>query len=100
MTVKGRIAALVIAGLAALGGVLVQVASAKGGGIPLLLFAALILLGTVFDAGYLAHRRSAGGTWQLTAEREVDHQTGQILQVWYDPVSGERRYLPTGERPD
>ena len=100
MTANGRIAALVIAGLAALGGVLVQVGSAKGGGIPLFLFAALILIGTVFDAGYLARRRSAQGAWQLTAEREVDHQTGQILEVWYDPVSGERRYLPTGQRPD
>lgn len=100
MTPNGRVAALVIAGLAAIGGVLVQASSPNGGGFPLLLFAALIALGTVFDAGYLAKRRSARGAWQLTAEREVDHQSGQILEVWYDPVTGERRYLPTGERPD
>lgn len=100
MTPNGRIAALVIAGLAAAGGVLVQASSAAGGGFPLFLFAALILLGTVFDAGYLARRRGHRGAWTLTAEREVDHQSGQILEVWYDPTSGERRYLPTGERPD
>ena len=100
MTPNGRIAALVLAGLAAAGGVLVQVGSSDSGGFPLFLLAALILLGTMFDAGYLARRRSTRGAWQLTAEREVDHQTGQILEVWYDPISGERRYLPSGERPD
>ncbi len=100
MTPNGRIAALVIAGFAAIGGVLVQTTSPGGSGFPLLLLAALIVLGTVFDAGYLAKRRSARGAWQLTAEREVDHQSGQILEVWYDPTTGERRYLPTGQRPD
>lgn len=100
MTQNGRIAALVLAGFAAIGGVLVQTSSADGGGFPLFVFAALVVLGTVFDAGYLAKRRSARGAWQLTSEREVDHQSGQILEVWYDPVSGERRYMPAGHRPD
>lgn len=100
MTPNGRIAALAIAGIAALGGLLIEVTSPAGGGFPLLVFAALILVGTLFDAGYLARRRSTRGAWQLTSEREVDHQSGQILEVWYDPISGERRYLPSGERPD
>jgi len=100
VTPNGRIAALILSGLAAAGGVAVQARGAQGGGLPLLILAALILLGTLFDAGYLARRRSGRGVWQLTPEREIDHQTGQILAVWYDPVSGERRYLPSGERPD
>lgn len=100
MTPNGRIAALVIAGLAAGGGFLLQALTADGGGFPLLVFAVLVALGTVFDAGYLSRRRGGRGAWQLTAEREIDHQTGQILEVWFDPVSGERRYLPSGERPD
>lgn len=100
MTPNGRMAALVVAGLAAAGGLYVQTVDARGGGFPLFLFAALIMIGTVFDAGYLARRRGGQGTWQLTAEREIDHQSGQILEVWFDPVSGERRYLPMGERPD
>ncbi len=100
MTPNGRIAALVLAGLAMAGGLFIQIADAKGGGFPLFLFAALIVIGTVFDAGYLARRRGGRGAWQLTAEREIDHQSGQILDVWFDPVSGERRYLPSGERPD
>jgi hypothetical protein len=100
VTPNGRTAAFVLAGLAAVGGVFVQSAGRDGGGFPLFLFAVLVALGTVFDAGYLAPRRKTRGAWQLTAEREVDHQSGQILEVWFDPVSGERRYLPTGERPD
>ena len=100
MTPNGRIAALVIAGLAAMGGVLLQTASAGGGGFPLFVLAALVALGTVFDAGYLAKRRSTRGAWQRTFEREVDHQSGQILEVWYDPVTGERRYVPAGQRPE
>lgn len=100
MTPNGRVAALVLAGLAAAGGLFIQTADAKGSGFPLFLFAALIVVGTVFDAGHLARKRRTRGNWQLTAEREVDHQSGQILDVWYDPVSGERRYLPTGQRPD
>lgn len=100
MTPNGRLAALAVSGMAALGGVLLQASSAQGGGFPLFVLAGLILLGTLFDAGYLAKRRHQRGAWQLTAEREIDHQTGRILEVWYDPVTGERRYLPTGERPD
>jgi hypothetical protein len=100
VTPNGRIAGLVLAGLAAIGGVLMQAAGKDGGGFPLFVLAALIAVGTVFDAGYLERRRGPRGIWQLTAEREIDHQSGQILEVWYDPISGERRYLPTGERPD
>lgn len=100
MTPNGRIAALAIAGLAAAGGLFVQTANGKGGGFPLFLFAAMIVIGTVFDAGYRSRRRGGRGAWQLTAEREIDHQSGQILDVWFDPVTGERRYLPSGERPD
>ncbi|GEN98274.1 hypothetical protein NSE01_01070 [Novosphingobium sediminis] len=100
MTPNGRAVALAIAVLAALGGLFLQASALDGGGFPLLLFAGLILVGTLFDAGYLAKKRHRRGVWQLTSEREVDHQSGQILKVWFDPVSGERRYLPSGERPD
>lgn len=100
MTSNGRIAAFAIAGLAVTSGVWMQFASADGSGFPLFMFAALVVVGTMFDAGYLARRRKTSGPWQRTTEREVDHQSGQILEVWYDPHSGERRYLPVGQSPD
>ena len=31
--------------------------------------------------------------------RELDHETGEIVEVWYDPVSGERRYESAGSDP-
>jgi hypothetical protein len=66
----------------------------------LLILAGLIVLGTVFDARYRGRKSALRGHWQMTAEREIDHETGTILAVWFDPISGERRYLPADQRPD
>jgi len=100
MTSNGRLAALVLAGLAAAGGVLVQVSSPDGGGFPLFLFAVLIVIGTVFEARYRGRKGAIGAQWQITREREIDHETGTIIEVWFDPVSGERRYVPAGHTPE
>ena len=97
MSRTGRIAALVLAGLAAAGGVLLQLAGSSGGG--LFGLSVLIVIGTVFEVRYRGSKSAARGQWQQTGEREVDHETGTILEVWYDPVSGERRYVPTGQLP-
>ena len=29
----------------------------------------------------------------------MDHETGQLLEVWIDPLTGERRYEPVGNDP-
>ena len=100
MTPNGRLAALVLAGLAAAGGVLVQVNSADGGGFALFLFAALIVIGTVFDARYRGRKGAISARWQITGEREIDYETGTVIEVWFDPVSGERRYVASGHEPE
>jgi len=97
VTTNGRIAALTLAGLAAAGGFFLQSVASNGGG--LFVLAALIVIGTVFEGRYRGRRASAKGQWQATGEREVDPETGTILEVWYDPVTGERRYVPTGQLP-
>ncbi len=101
MTTNGRIAALVLAGLAAAGGIFLQSTGSNGGG--LFVLAALVVIGTLFERRYRGSKAAPHGRglgqWQATGEREVDHETGTILDVWYDPVSGERRYVPTGEIP-
>ncbi|MEO0033244.1 MAG: hypothetical protein RIS94_3002 [Pseudomonadota bacterium] len=97
MTRNGRIAALVLAALMATGGIALH--RAAGQGFVLLLFAGLIVVGTVFDAGYRGRNRATHGEWRKTGERELDHETGTIMEVWYDPVSGERRYEPAGSDP-
>lgn len=92
MTRNGRIAALVVAVALVCGGVALE--GSSGGGAGLFVFAALIVIGTVFDAGYRGRRSSSHGQWQRTGEREIDHETGAIIEVWYDPLTGERRYEP------
>lgn len=64
--------------------------------------AALIVIGTVFDARYRGRNSSsaARGQWQDTGERELDYTSGTAIEVWFDPVSGERRYVPAGHAPD
>jgi hypothetical protein len=32
--------------------------------------------------------------WTATAERFIDSESGVAMQVWVDPLTGERRYLP------
>jgi hypothetical protein len=63
----------------------------------------LVLVGLVIVAGLALeprYRRSgvwtATGTasWELTGERFVDDETGEFVEVWYDPASGRREYRP------
>ena len=32
--------------------------------------------------------------WQQTSERFRDEESGEWLEVWFDPETGERRYVP------
>jgi hypothetical protein len=37
--------------------------------------------------------------WERTSERFIDDESGQLLEVWVDPLTGERRYEPVaGDR--
>ena len=33
-----------------------------------------------------------------TDERFVDPETGHLVTVWFDPITGERRYVADGEK--
>lgn len=66
-------------------------------GINLILIGAVILLGTAFERWRYRKAPPAGARWQRTAERFVDPTTGDTMEVYYDPASGERRYLREGE---
>ena len=76
---------------------------------------ALALVGTFFDAGawpavfwtgivvlaLAIERRRYGAAqsdrpgpgWQQTGERFFDDATGHRVEVWFDPATGERRYV-------
>ena len=61
----------------------------------LAVFGAFILIGTFFEKHYRA-RRAAGTAWKATGERFVDPTTGKLVEVRYDPSTGERAYVDAG----
>jgi hypothetical protein len=69
---------------------------------PVGIFLALILIWFFFrQDGYKRHPLDAppGRGWTLTAERLRDPQSGEMLEVWYCPRTGERAYVRgQGER--
>ena len=90
---------LAFAGVAALSGVILVLRGQLGAGAYALGLGGLIVLGTVFEGRYRSGRARAGADWQPTGERFEDPQTGRTVQVFYDPASGERRYVSDSEPP-
>jgi hypothetical protein len=63
-------------------------------GLQVLTVAALVFLGTAFERWrYRKGPAPAGAQWQQTGERFADPVSGEEMEVQYDPVSGERRYV-------
>ena len=58
----------------------------------LAVFGALILIGTFFK-GAIAGGAPTGTGWQRTAERFVDPVSGKLVEVRYNPKTGERAYV-------
>jgi hypothetical protein len=74
-------------------------------GIQLLVFGVITLAALSFERWrYRTRTDGAAGAWQRTGERFEDPETGRILDVEFNPESGERRYIDrdgaeaTGER--
>jgi hypothetical protein len=64
-------------------------------GLQLLVVGALIFAGTAFEGWrYRKGSGPAGARWQQTEEKFADPISGEEMDVQYDPVSGERRYVP------
>ncbi|KRA83493.1 hypothetical protein [Altererythrobacter sp. Root672] len=101
MSPNARLAAFVVGALAVAGGTLMTMAGG-GPGLWLLITGAVIIASLALEGRY---GRPGAPTdvpptaWQLTNERFVDHETGQLLEVWIDPLTGERRYEPAGRDP-
>jgi hypothetical protein len=56
-------------------------------------FGALILASIVFERRYRGTRKDAA-TWQATTERFIDPTNGKLVEVRYNPRTGERAYVP------
>jgi hypothetical protein len=89
---------LVLAGALALTGAILLTRGLPGPGAYSLGLGGLIVLGTLFERWrYRPDDSRPGAGWEPTGERFEDPETGKTLQVFYDPRSGERRYVSDSE---
>ena len=73
-----------------------------GGGIGLMVLGAVIIASVGLESRYGrpgAPTNVPPHAWELTNEKFIDDETGQLLEVWIDPLTGERRYEPAGSDP-
>ncbi|GEM_PF-243908 len=55
---------------------------------------ALLLAATAFERGrYRPRVSSSSGRWQLTGERFKDPSSGRLMEVRFNPETGERDYV-------
>lgn len=86
-----RIWGLIIGGIVALLGALFW---SNGGGSMMVIFGLVILITAALEPVYgRPGGRPIGGPWQPTDERFVDPESGKLVTVWFNPGSGERRYV-------
>jgi hypothetical protein len=91
---------LLFATALALTGAILLLRGLPGPGAYALGLGGVILLGTVFERWrYRPNDARPGSGWQATGERFEDPHSGKTLQVFYDPRSGERRYVSDSEPP-
>jgi hypothetical protein len=94
-----RTLVLALGAIAVAAGAMLVGAGTRGPGIYLICLGAAIILGTAFERWRYRNAPPAGARWERTGERFEDPATGETMEVHYDRVSGERRYVRTGESP-
>ena len=88
--------ALLILGLALLGIGLFQWIMRGNCSYPLLIWGTILTVGVLFERWrYRRIEDARASHWQKTDERFIDPETGKIVEVYYDPATGERRYVHT-----
>ena len=89
---RGTITA--VAALVACAGLALVVHGVRLGGWQMLAGGLIVLVGLVFERWRYRHlTERPDGSWQATGERFIDPSTGEPVEVFYDPRTGERRYV-------
>ena len=86
-------AILILAGL--VGIVVAPVVQAGFPGIPALILGCVVVITAIAEPVYgkLVSRPPLSGGWRPTGEKFIDPASGQPVEVWFDPATGERRYV-------
>ena len=87
-------AAVLLFGIVLLLGGALAVGNAVVPGWSALVLGGLIVIGLLAERVVykpLSHKPAPG--WQRTGERFVDDATGKVVEVFYDPTSGQRQYV-------
>ncbi|MGO9377555.1 MAG: hypothetical protein ACLP29_03255 [Dissulfurispiraceae bacterium] len=80
-------------------GLVLSIVCGTPSGRPALTFGAIVVIAVLCER-WRYHRieHCVSGQWQRTGECFEDPETGQTVEVLYDPISGERRYAPAHSR--
>ncbi len=94
MTLRTIVLALAVLGL----GVMLAVAVTTGQGWPFVIFLLVISLAIAFERRHYgrAIQSPPGSEWVETGEQFVDDASGALVRVWFNPTSGERKYVEVG----
>ncbi len=85
-------AILILAGLCALAFGLFTLRFSVMGALPPLIAGGALLLGTLFEGRYRPRVRAGSDGWEPTGEKFIDPGTGKLVDVVYNPKTGEREY--------
>ena len=66
---------------------------------PALAAAGVLVLGTLWERFYYRGSERGGAGFQATQERFLDEESGRLVTVWFNPATGERRYVDQGAPP-
>ena len=89
--------AITAGGVLAACGVLVW---SLGDGPVLLILRAVVIVTAAIEPIYgRAAAKPVNSGWRPTDEKFVDTETGQLVTVWFDPDTGERRYVEDRSQP-
>ena len=90
-----RIVVGVLGGLFAAAAVLLAALRCFPAATMLAVWAAICLIGLAVERWRYKPlgERPPGPAWQATGERFIDPETGKLVDVYFDPHTGERRYV-------
>ena len=68
--------------------------------IPVFIFGSVVVVTALIEPVYgkLVSRPPLSAGWRPTGEKFIDPASGKLVEVWFDPATGERKYVDVGEK--